>query len=196
MSGLKLVIFAGLNASCKSTFAKSFAASHRNFVVIDKDDPALSANRAIQQRLQELGGTQNLYVMPEYRDHLRPAIYAEIFKRACGVLEQGQNCVVDAPCGEQAQDPDFYRNLSWRLQPFHAKPVFLWFVCTPEALERNMRQRNYARDLAKLASPDAWERYLGGVDFSFRPRFPHVEIDTTELSQADGHRAIERSLSF
>lgn len=180
MNVLPAVLLSGPPASGKSTLSHLVARALRA-AVIDQD----VATGPLVDVVARLAGVDDLDD-PRLAGLTRSPRYRVVLDIAVDNLAAGMPVVVVAPFTAERSDPAAWSTTHDRLAAAGARPLLVWLRLSPAEVLRRLRERNAARDAAKLADESA---YLSGLATTCAPPVvPHLALDATlradELARA------------
>jgi predicted kinase len=171
VSVLPAVLLSGAPASGKSTLSHHVALALRA-AVIDQD----VATGPLVEVLARLAGVDDLDD-PKLAGLTREPRYRVVLDLAVDNLTAGIPVVIVAPFTAERTDPGAWSATHDRLTTAGARPLLVWLRLSPAEVLRRLRERDAARDAAKLADESA---YLSSLATKCAPPVvPHLALDAT-----------------
>lgn len=175
-----LFIVLGQPASGKSTLSRVLSA-RLNAAYFDIDTATESLVRAALEAMDHDPDDRDSEF---FKKQFREAIYETLFDLAKANLSH-TDVVVSGPFTKEFADPNWLETVQRRLA-IGARIQAVHTHCSPERLERRMRERNNPRDRGKLAN---WGSYVAYYQAAPTPLFPHLTVDTGDSE------SVERALA-
>ncbi len=185
-----LIFGAGIAASGKTTFLRELTRHVYDAFLIDKD--TIQEAFLSKSPLKPVFSTESIsnYALregvipkdgPHYHKNVKLQSYYAMLKLAKDSLSIGKHPVLDAPYVKELRGGYLQRIVAPFFEGIDSSTKVIFCYAPEEVIRRRMRERNLARDAAKLVSEESWKRFL-----EEQPILPpeletinHLKLDTT-----------------
>lgn len=173
-----IVVLVGGYAGSGKTELGRILARTTHWPMLDKD----STTRAVvEAALSSLGLSPHDRESDTYHDVIRPAEYAALLTATQENLECGSSVIATAPFVSEFADASWCAQTKSLVAMAGGTVHFVWVSCDAGSMYRYIRQRDAARDTAKLAN---WQKWIDSIDLNFRPAVEHTVINNSLTADA------------